>query len=415
MPSEALGRNNIRESIREPLVSVACVAFASLFFAGDVKASALFSWMPIDLTVGIAILAALLSVMSFLARNGKIDAQLMWMLVLFFLLSVPILWTEWGDYSVSKVSRLLTFGLLSALIPYIVLTRINTVRFFVNAMILSGVLIAFAGLMQVLHGVSSYDKVSGISADTIGLGRNAGIALVGLYTASLSGNRLRMWMAMLCPPLFLVLVSSGSRGPVLFAVVTLLFVTLRWSLGKLNRISTVVLVLAALVFSLFHLAQNVPDRAIKRIEGFLEQRYDASSAERYFAGRVALQQIAEKPLGLGLGGFGRVYNFGSITDRVYPHNMVLEIAVECGWITGLFFLFLLALCVKRAYQAACEEPRMRPFFAIFIFALCNAMVSGDMNDNRAIYALMSIALMAPGITIADRRKSFTLPAATGVR
>jgi hypothetical protein len=58
-------------------------------------------------------------------------------------------------------------------------------------------------------------------------------------------------------------------------------------------------------------------------------------------------------------------------------------------------LFIASIGILRSYRAAAVEPAFRSFFAIFLFAICNALVSGDMNDNRIVYALLCIALMLP--------------------
>jgi O-antigen ligase len=159
----------------------------------------------------------------------------------------------------------------------------------------------------------------------------------------------------------------------------------------------------------------LPKASVDRILDFISRRYDSSAQERVLAGSVALDEIGTAPLGLGIGGFAQIYNFGSVTDRVYPHNIVLEIAVEEGWVIGLFFVFVVLMALVQGYRCANVEPSMRPFFAIFIYALCNSLVSGDMNDNRIVYALMCIALLSPGIMTASQLTRSSTPAPSPLR
>jgi len=376
-----------------------------LFFAGDVKASAQFAWIPFDLTAAAALVTCTLSVISVLVNQGKVSAQVLWMVVLFLGFGVSAMWTEWTPYAEGKAARLFTLALLAAIVPAFTLNRLERVQLFVNSIIASGMLISIGALLQLASGASLVERVTGINSDTISLGRNAGVALVGLYATSLTATRYKALFTILCIPLLLVLVASGSRGPVLFAVAVLAFITIRWSL-KSARATVAALVLAVAVAAvLFSGAPGIPQGSLKRIEGFVLQRYDSSSGERVLAGNAAIQEAEKAPFGLGIGGFGRVYNFGSVTDRIHPHNVVLEVIVEQGWLTGAFFVFLLIMGLARVYRTAVREPRLRPFLAVVLFAFGNSLVSGDENDNKVVYALLCIALMTPELVHNASNKS----------
>jgi len=98
------------------LAFVACVAFALMFFAGDVKGSTNLAWIPFDLTVGTSAVALILSVFSLLARNGKVSTQAMWLYALFLSISIAAMWTEYTPYAVDKIIRLFTFSLIAAML-----------------------------------------------------------------------------------------------------------------------------------------------------------------------------------------------------------------------------------------------------------------------------------------------------------
>lgn len=385
----------IQRRITTPLAAAACVAFALLFFAGDVKGSQELAKIPFDLTAGVFALAVVLSTLSVLARNGRIRTEVIWMLVLFLAISAAMMWTDFTPYAIEKVTRLFTLSLIAALLPAFILTRLQDVRLFIASIIALGALISTAGFIQMLSGETINGRITGISADTISLGRNAGIALVGLYTVVSCSGRSKIWLAVLCLPLLLVLVASGSRGPTLFALGVIALVTIRWTRNSVRGILIALALFVAAAAVISHDPPILPKLSTERIIEFMEQRFDSSAEERVTAGRAAIEQICNSPVGLGVGGFARVYNFGSVTDRVYPHNIVLELAVENGWLVGILFVIIIAIGVLRSYRAAVVEPRLRPFFAIFIFTFCNALVSGDMNDNRIVYALLCISLLSP--------------------
>jgi len=386
--------STIQGQFTAPLASLACVAFALLFFAGDVKGNQELAALPFDLTAGVFFVTLGLATLGFFARNGTIRTQVLWLLFLFLTVATALIWTEFTPYAIDKVVRFFTLSLAAALLPAFILTRAQDVRLFVKALIVLGALISVAALIQVFAGETVNGRIRGISADTITLGRNAGVALVGLYTMVSCGGKSKIWLAVLCLPLLLVLVASGSRGPTLFAVGVTAFVTIRWTRKSLRGTAIALALFISLVLAISHDPPLVPRLASDRIVQFIENRFDSSAEERVSAGRAAIHQIGNSPLGLGIAGFARVYSFGNVTNRVYPHNIVLEIAVEEGWIAGALFVVICVVGISRGYRAAVQDATLRPFFSILVFSLCNALVSGDMNDNRIVYALLCITLIS---------------------
>lgn len=395
-PWGSVGTHKLNKHMTRSFATTACVTFALFFFAGDVKGNAEVSALPVDLTVVVWTIVLLLSAISFFAREGKISRQVLWMVGLFAAIGLTATWTEWTPYAVDKTIRLFCLAFVAAVLPAFIIKNIRDVNIFISALIVSGLLISAGGFWQVLEGASSGGPISGINSNTISLGRNAGIALVGLYSLVVYGEKRRMWLAIFFLPLTLVLIGSGSRGPALFAAGVVAAVTLRWSLKSLQTTVTAFVFLGLTASLLFLNSSSLPQGSVKRLEGFIQQQFDSSAEERFLAGQAALGGIQENPEGLGIGGFARIYNFGSVTDRIYPHNVILEVTVEHGWFTGLLFVSIICIGIKRAYISANKDSSLRPFFAILLFAVLNSLVSGDLTDNKIIYALMTIALIAPG-------------------
>ena len=396
------GRTRISILHREfslSLLYASIVAFALLFSVGDFKNG--LDASTLDLTAVVAVLVFALSMLSFLGGGGKIQSQVVWMVALFVSISLAVVYTEWSSYAVDKTVRLFSLGLLAAVLPSVILVDLASIRRFMSWLTIFGLLIAFGGLLQVINGTTVEGRASGFSSSTISLGRNAGIALVVLYANVLARKGHRWLMALLCIPLFVVLVSSGSRGPLLFAVAVLAFLTVRWSLGSLRSIVIAAALLVTVAMLLTQVWSFLPKQSVSRIDSLLEQRYDGSAAERGVAFNVAFHESLNHPLGLGLGGFSRVYTFGNSADRVYPHNMVLELAVENGWPVAFFFVFLIVLAVVRSYRAAVKTPDLRSFFGVLLFALGNSLVSGDLSDNKIVFALIAVALQLPDVLTAN--------------
>lgn len=94
------------------------MAFALLFFAGDVKGSQELAGLPFDLTAGVFFVTVGLASLSFFARNGRIHTQVIWLLVLFLTIAAALVWTEFTPYAIDKVVRLFTLSLVAALLPH---------------------------------------------------------------------------------------------------------------------------------------------------------------------------------------------------------------------------------------------------------------------------------------------------------
>ena len=126
-------------------------------------------------------------------------------------------------------------------------------------------------------------------------------------------------------------------------------------------------------------ASLLPQGSVMRIQSFLQGRYDSSADERRRLDLAALEVIAERPWGNGFGGFARFYNFGSTTDQVYPHNIVLDIAVDNGIFVAALFACILALAVRKCYRAARVMPDFQPLLGMLLFSIGNSLISGELN------------------------------------
>jgi O-antigen ligase len=105
----------------------------------------------------------------------------------------------------------------------------------------------------------------------------------------------------------------------------------------------------------------------------------------------------EHPLaGVGIGGFDVARGFGDGVRGDYPHNILLEVACELG-VLGLVALLLLVWYGLRAGAGAMRRARTRQEFAVaatvltvMVYFLANAMFSGDLNDNRLLFAALGL-------------------------
>jgi O-antigen ligase len=87
---------------------------------------------------------------------------------------------------------------------------------------------------------------------------------------------------------------------------------------------------------------------------------------------------------VGVGGFDRY----APLELHYPHNLLLEVGSELGWIPLFSLVVLLTWSVIVVVRILRREYAWHTLFLslVFMSALMNAMVSGDLNDNRVLYA-----------------------------
>ncbi len=392
---EALVRRQPEKGVIEPLLVVIHVVFVIFLCAGHFKANAALAWLPFDLTVGASCLVLVLSAIYLFITRARIPTEASWLVWFFALMALALPGTDWTPYAIEKASRFFTLTLLAAFLPSLILTRLEGVRRFVLLVITLGMVLSAGVVIQLTnHGFTGGldERTTGFATLTTSLAWDAGLALVGLYALTLRGGRWR-WLFVPCLPLVIAIVASGARGPLLVAPAVIALLTFCYSPKQRSIVFALLLITAGgLLFTKY--SALLPQGSVLRIQSFLQGRYDSSADERRRLNLAALEVIAERPWGNGFGGFARFYNFGSTTDQVYPHDIVLDVAVDHGIFVAAFFVCILAMAVRKSYQAARVTPDFQPLFGMLLFSLCNSLISGELNIDRVLFALMGIALQS---------------------
>ncbi len=272
-------------------------------------------------------------------------------------------------------------------------------------------------LWRLSHGqaVAVYDSrfTLSLQQNPIQLGRQAGDGLIIATYLVLVGSKSsrRALAAVMVPVLVITLLAAGSRGPVLgtFAGLVALFVVLASDRSARRRIfATAILGVSAALL----VTQLLPGQSLQRSLSFLT----GSSSGLSSNGRSQLWSqawhlfTAHPWLGIGTGSFAK---FQPIVD--YPHNMLLEAAVELG-LVGLLLVvaFVVSswLMLSRARKTlGIGETQTAVVISLFTSALVNAMFSGDIPTNASVwlYAGLGVGLASRNWQ-ADVGSRGTLPA-----
>ena len=81
--------------------------------------------------------------------------------------------------------------------------------------------------------------------------------------------------------------------------------------------------------------------------------------------------------------------------RLYPHNLVLELGAENGLIGVLIFgaLIIVTFAIGLTFlkrEKGLARVVVRYLLVVCCFSLLNAMVSGDINDNRILFTFVGL-------------------------
>jgi O-antigen ligase len=183
-----------------------------------------------------------------------------------------------------------------------------------------------------------------------------------------------------------LLFASSARGPLLFALITLIVLNIQdirtLLYNMIKRFGYVIVVLS--ITSIFFIAfQN---KIMPLLENAL-QRYDRiTTDDKSLAARYELFEFAlYKPFdsiktlffGFGFGSFG--IEFFKEDMRAYPHNILLEIFFELGLVGLCLFIVFLVLVFKVVMKSK------NIFSFILLFSLLNAAKSYNLADAWVLF------------------------------
>ncbi len=227
----------------------------------------------------------------------------------------------------------------------------------------------------------------------LGLGYSAAtMTVVMLYLAFTGTFVVRLIVAFsMFYCVVVLLIASGSRGPVLGLLVAMALTFLR---GKeiLRTLSIAALVTFVGYFAVINYASEA---GLARIQG--DESSTRSNESRLYFLEVGVNQFASSPLlGQGVGSFS---NYLSGVDRKqYPHNYPVEVAGELGLLGLAMYAGILALCIYSLIRVRryVGNGGTVGYWAItvmqllFYVGLVGSMFSGDISKQRVFYLGMGL-------------------------
>lgn len=406
-----LGDDPQRES---SAAHVGAVALASFAYAGQLKSNPLLTWIPIDLTITLAAVVAVITIAARL-RSGPARGTVAAVITLFGVLLLGLVNWSGEGYSLIKAQTLWTLTALAALSPYYLLRSERQRRSFLVTLTAIGSAVALVTMVQPSYA-SEYSTIQVFAgANTIGTGRIISTAVVICAiaaTAPHSRPRRRLGLAILCIVLVGVTFLSGSRGPVfaLAAGVTTAILMSPVAGRARGRALGVIGFLGAIAL---YWASRTSSDGFNRVLDFAAGQQDNSSRARLTFWNASFDYAMKSPAGTGVGDFRELpgmWLHAAPNGEIYPHNILMEVFVEFGWLAGFALVLMLVATLRRARFLAATTTGAA-LLGLLVFSLVNASVSGDLNDNRILWIVLGAAWAIPK---PRARAAFTGPS-TGVR
>ncbi|MBM3286672.1 MAG: hypothetical protein FJY88_04895 [Candidatus Eisenbacteria bacterium] len=258
-------------------------------------------------------------------------------------------------------------------------SRDRPVVSFLSAVLVLSALVAIVSLLtHASRAAPSGQRLSALGLNPIWLARNMGLGILAGIGLLGAGKIRPAALVILIVPLGIVMVLSGSRGP----LIGLALVLTCWTVFVLPGSRGARLLRLAAAASLALLALLLMPEQIR--ERFLNPvRIDASGAVRLRLLEIAREAVPHAAgWGTGTGGFSDLMKMGD--NRLYPHNLIAEVGIENG-LPGLVCLagFLLAALGRGMRRAG--DPMMIALLFSLLFAVWNAQFSGDLMANEWVW------------------------------
>jgi len=369
-------------------------ALALLVCSGQLKTGPLVKWLPVDLTL--LTLVVVIACCLVQALKGTVRMSGLWAPVLLLVsLAVSITYAPQSSYSESKSTVLLSITSVLMLAPFALGGSRNARALFVTSLLAVSAFVAIMLWFDPTRATAYSDIVVFGESNTIGTARVIGAgALIAIIRALAPRSPVRLRFVYSVTAIFLVLsvIRTGARGPILAILVGIVLVVLgaRMLRGIHGRtllgVSASFLVAAVWVFSAYR------GDGTQRIIGLISGDADTSALARARLFSLSIDYIPGLPLGTGLGGFGTLPGI-RFSPYVYPHNVVLETAIEAGWIAAALLLLFLFVAFRSSFRASTSVVGSS-LLGLLGFAFINSLVSGDINSNRLLWVVASLCIVS---------------------
>ncbi|MGY8987290.1 MAG: O-antigen ligase family protein [Flavobacteriales bacterium] len=206
--------------------------------------------------------------------------------------------------------------------------------------------------------------------------------------------KLKKYRIILFPLFIIVALFTGSRGPIASILITM---TLYFFLNFRKLFWRFIVLLSLLISLVFITGFHNQLLEVKTVSRVFMNVQDGgggkSTSGRTILFQTSIDEIIEYPLGVGFGNW-EVYSKDrstlSLKKLFYPHNLLLEILCEMGFVTSIIFILYVVFVLLKTIIKLKNNVGLNILFYIFAFLLLNSMISGDLSDARLLFVVLSL-------------------------
>lgn len=383
--------------------------FVLFLFAGRYKNDPRFQWLPVDLTALSFGLSVIVAFYILWLRGFKLQRRAFILVMLFAgfasYAGFSLIWTAGDEYATEKAFYIatLTFWPLVATAIIIAQDARRLHRFLFVLVLFSG-WIAFEAFLNYLRSGGT-GFVNALGGNYLGIGRVIGLgALVALvYLLFFAQNRLLKVVALALFGFFVMLLFVvGARGPLLATVLAALVPLLmgyRFSFASGVRLKRYVLPLVGIIgvgiaATAYLIETGNLTTSLERMFVLLESDAGTSAGERIDLYAATITLWTENPIfGQGIGSWPVL--MGPSVGQEYPHNIFLEVMAELGLVGLSLFVTLLVFAWRALgpWGLVRNDPIRILIVMLFVNTFANALVSGDISDNRTMFAMLGLMML----------------------
>jgi O-antigen ligase len=381
------------------------VLFTIFLFAWAFKADSKFQWVPIDLTQLFFILSVCTGILVFLGEKKRFSKKAA-MIALFgaafvSYIFISLNWSVGHIYATEKalyISTLTLWALLAC--AFIIASDKRRLSHFINLLVVIAFYIAIESTLEYIKGDG--DVINALNSNYLALGYTIGMGLLisTAYVFFSERSRLKK-MGFLIMSLFFmfILFVLGGRGPLISVTISLTIPFLyRAKLKLYNKLQIkkyfvfiVIILIVVVLISIYLYSKDLATATLSRILLLFEPGMGTSAGTRAEYYLTAYRLWLAKPfLGYGIGSWPILIGLPDVNS--YPHNILLEIMVELGLVGLILFGFILICALKGLIQSKYYKSILYSMVILMMFinAFTGAMFSGDINDNRIVFALLGL-------------------------
>ena len=380
--------------------------YVLFLFAGRFKADPRFSSIPVDLTLLFFVVSFFIGTYIAIKRRFRVNAGALLLFSAasgFFIWSlVSFCWTPGSVYALQKMERLIPITLWSFLATaFVISPDSRKVKRFLWCLVVFALWIALETIKA--NAVFGQRVISVLGGNYLGVGRTVGPAVIIVFVYMLFEKKFLVKLLLFAAfaVFFYALLVARGRGPFLATLAGLMipiFLSMGVRIGREYRLKlffkfyalpALLLLLATVVVVGYLFLSGHVTTTLQRFVLFFT-KLGASANVRLFDYRTSWTLFEKNPIvGYGIGSWPLLAGFPDM--RGYPHNIILEILVEMGLVGAVFFLvFLLAGVTRLLSEKISNNPQRVIILALFVNAFVNAMLSGDIPDNRFLFSVVGL-------------------------